>query len=136
LFAQLLADGPGDPWQAAILNRVNDRRQVAGIAKLKKRDRLSELSVETSRLVIESGVARLNTEERRAIAEKARFHFLNVRRVGVDLLVTADPQGVDRISHSLESSFTEVGVGVVRLREPMGPHAAGALVITLIFIER
>jgi len=136
LFAQLLADGPGDQWQAAILNRVNDRRQVAGIAKLKKRDRLSELSVETSRLVIESGVARLNTEERRAIAEKARFHFLNVRRVGVDLLVTADPQGVDRISHSLESSFTEVGVGVVRLREPMGPHAAGALVITLIFIER
>ena len=29
-----------------------------------------------------------------------------------------------------------MGVGIIRLTEPMGPHAAGALVITLIFIER
>ena len=102
----------------------------------KTRDRLDELATETSRSIIEAGVAQLNAEERRAIAEKARFHYLNVRRVGVDLLVTADPKDVDRIKHAVQSSFREVGVGIIRLAEPMGPHAAGALVITLIFIER
>jgi len=136
LFAEVLADGPGDQWSAAILNRINDRRVASEIGKLNRRDKLDALALATSKQVIGAGVASLSAPERREIAEKARFHYLNVRRVGVDLLVTANPSGVDTIKHAIQSSFKEVGVGIVRLSEPMGSHGAGALVITLIFIER
>jgi len=136
LFAQLLPEGPGDQWHAAILNRINDRRAVNEVARLQSRKQLDELARETSRMVIESGVAQLNAEQRHDIAGKARFHYLNVRRVGVDLLVTANPQAVDQIRHAIESSFKEVGIGIVRLEQAMGKHAPGALVITLVFIER
>jgi uncharacterized protein YkwD len=136
LFAEILADGPGDQWSAAILNRINDRRVTSEIGRLNRRDKLDALALATSQQVIASGVSSLSAVERREIAEKARFHYLNVRRVGVDLLVTADPGGVDRIEHAIQSSFKEVGVGIVRLVAPMGSHAPGALVITLIFIER
>ena len=136
LFAQLLPDGPGDQWHAAILNRINDRRAVHEVPKLQSRKQLDQLAEETSRTVIESQSPELSPEQRHALAEKARFHYLNVRRVGVDLLVTANPQAVDSIRHALESSFKEVGIGIVRLKQPMGKHASGALVITLVFIER
>jgi hypothetical protein len=54
----------------------------------------------------------------------------------VDLLVTADPTGVDHVAHALDPNFRELGIGIVRLKAPMGKHSAGALVITLVFIER
>jgi hypothetical protein len=136
VFAQLLADGPGDQWHSAILNRINDRRKALELAPLSGRDKLDALALLTSEGVRTSKTATLSHVERKEIASKARFHYLNVRRVGVDLLVTADPAGVDRIQHALESNFREVGIGIVRLTEPMGDHGIGALVITLIFIER
>ena len=136
VFAQLLADGPGDQWHSAILNRINNRRKALELAPLRGREKLDDLALHTSQGVLRSKTATLSRVERKEIASKARFHYLNVRRVGVDLLVTADPTGVDRIAHALESNFREIGVGIVRLTEPMGNHGVGALVITLIFIER
>ncbi len=136
LFAQLLAEGPGDQWVSAVLNRINDRRGALELPLLRPRDKLAELAGRTSARVLESRSPDLSPTERKEIAEAARFHYLNVRRVGVDLLVTADPTGVDRIAHALDPSFRELGIGIARLEEPMGDHSAGALVITLVFIER
>ena len=136
LFAQLLAEGPGDQWVSAVLNRINDRRGALELPHLNPRDKLAELAARTSAKVLESRSPTLSPAERKEIAEAARFHYLNVRRVGVDLLVTADPTGVDRIAHALDPNFRELGIGIARLREPMGDHSPGALVITLVFIER
>ncbi len=136
VFAQLLAQGPGNQWVAAILNRINGRRKALDLVQLTARDKLDKLALQTSQRVVQSGTSTLSKPERKEIAAEARFHYLNVRRVGVDLLVTADPNGVDRVAHALEPSFRELGIGIVRLEEPMGDHARGALVITLVFIER
>ena len=136
LFAQLLAEGPGDQWVSAVLNRINGRRKGRELSPLSPRDKLAELAERTSASILESKSPTLSRSERKEIAEAARFHYLNVRRVGVDLLVTADPTGVDRIAHAIDPAFREVGIGIVRLKEPMGDHSAGALVITLVFIER
>ncbi len=87
-------------------------------------------------MLIEVGSTEFAPDQRRAIAEKARFHFLNVHRVGVDLLITTDPTAVDQVAHSIDPGYREIGVGIVRLQQPLRDHAAGALIITLVFAER
>lgn len=136
LFAVVLADGDGDQWTGMVLNRINDRRGAEGLGPLRRRGRLDEVALEASAMLIEVGSTEFAPEQRRAIAEKARFHFLNVRRVGVDLLITTDPTAVDRIEHSLDPGYREIGVGIVRLEQSLSNHAPGALVITVVFAER
>ena len=136
LFARLLAQGPGDQWHAAILNRINDHRKALGESPLTARDKLDELAMRTSQGILQSRTLHLSRDARKQVAAEARFHFLNVRRVGVDLMVTADPDRVDEVAHALQPSFREIGIGITRLKDTMGDHAPGTLVITLIFIER
>ncbi len=136
LFAELLADGPGEQWQEAILNRINGRRRAMGLATIKSREKLDELALRTSEEILRSGSLRLSASQRREIAQDARFHYLNVRRVGVDLIITSDPSKVDKVTHVTHEEFMELGIGIRRLRQPMGEHSAGSLVITLVFIER
>ena len=136
LFAVVLADGDGDQWAGMVLNRINDRRRSEGLGPLRRRGRLDEVAREASAMLIEVGSTEFAPDQRRAIAEKARFHFLNVHRVGVDLLITTDPTAVDQVAHSIDPGYREIGVGIVRLQQPLRDHAAGALIITLVFAER
>ena len=136
LFAVVLADGDGDQWAGMVLNRINDRSRAEGLGPLRRRGRLDEVAHEASQMLIEIGSTEFAPEQRRAIAEKARFHFLNVHRVGVDLLITTDPTAVDQVDHTTDPGYREVGVGIVRLEQALRDHAAGALIITLVFAER
>ena len=137
VFATLLdSSGEGGDWEAAVANRINDRRKARGLAPLKVRDSLAGYARAAAEDIYEGGQARMPRERREALAEEVRFHFLNARDVGIDMVVTAQPDAVDRVAHSFDQRFTELGVGIVRLPEPLGEHAAGALVIVLLFVER
>lgn len=137
VFATLLdADGEGADWQSALAHRLNDRRTARGMKLLVVRETFGGYARGAAEDVVASGEPRLSTERRKELAEEVRFHFLNARDVGIDMVVTAEPATVDLVEHTLDPRFTELGVGIVRLPEPMGEHSVGTLVIVLLFVER
>jgi hypothetical protein len=136
VFATLLGRTDEADWPVALSNRINDQRLAVGLETLTLRETMSGIAEAAALGVIESGVLTLPPERRSALAEELRFHYLNARNVGVDLVVTAAPETVERLGHVMEPTFSEVGIGVVRLEERLGEHAAGSLVVVLLFVER
>lgn len=136
VFALLLAeDGPAD-WPRAIGDRIQSRRAAGGRTPLTLRDTISTMADRAATEMVESGVLVLTPERRKELAEEVRFHFINARNVGIDLLVTAEPRAVDQLAHVHDERYTELGVAVARLPTRIGDHAAGSLVVVLLFVER
>ncbi|MCP4870931.1 MAG: hypothetical protein GY898_19680 [Proteobacteria bacterium] len=136
VFATLLVeDGPVD-WPEALADRIDARRVAAGREPLTRRDTFSAMAERAAAEMIESGVLKLTPERRKELAEEVRFHFINARNVGIDLLVTAEPRAVDQLAHVQDERYTELGAAVIRLPTRLGDHAAGSLVVVLLFVER
>ena len=112
------------------------KRASLRLRKLARRSKLDQLAREASRALVESRRFDLAPEDRREMAETVRYHFHTARRVAVDLVVGTDVTAVARLSHAIEDDLVEVGVGVVRSPHALGDHAAGSLVVTLLFVER
>ena len=138
VFASLLKDdGTGTTdWPRALADRIDAKRQATGREKLVRRDTISEMAHRAAKELIESGELRLTPERRKELAEEVRFHFINARNVGIDLVVTAEPRADEQLKHVTDERYTELGLAVVRLPARVGDHAAGALVVVLIFVER
>lgn len=136
VFAVLLSQDDGTDWPTALENRINDRRVAAGLAPLVRRDTMSTLAAKVAREVAGGTEASLPAERRSELAAEIRFHYMNARNVGIDLVITAEPATVAGLGHAGESSFREFGIGVVRLDRRLGAHAAGSLVVIVVFVER
>ncbi len=136
VFASLLARDEGVDWPQALAHRINDRRTAAGLQALVPRDTMSGLAHEVALEVARSDQASLPADRRAKLAEQIRFHYMNARNVGIDLVITAEPGTVAGLGHALEPTFRELGIGVVRLEERLGAHAAGSLVVVVVFVER
>jgi uncharacterized protein YkwD len=136
VFAVLLAQTEGVDWPQALEHRINDRRVAAGLPALVHRDTMAALAAAVAREVAEGTEASLPAERRSQLAEEIRFHYMNARNVGIDLVVTAEPGTVANLSHVVEPTFREMGLGAVRLERRLGAHAAGSLVVVVVFVER
>lgn len=136
VFAVLLSQEEGVDWPAALSHRINDRRQAAGLDPLVRRDTMSGLAHEVALEVARGDQASLPAERRTELAEQIRFHYMNARNVGIDLVITAEPATVAGLGHALEPRFRELGIGVVRLDDRLGDHAVGSLVVVVLFVER
>jgi uncharacterized protein YkwD len=136
VFAILMEEADPATWEAAVFDHLTRKRTTLKLRKLVRRSKLDQLAREASVNLVSSGKFALNVDERSAMADAVRFHFHTARRVGVDLLIGTDITAVDRLSHALEEDLVEVGIGVVRTDRVLGDHAAGSLVVTLLFVER
>ena len=136
VFAVLLAQTGGADWPVVLEHRINDRRRAAGLPALVHRETMAELASRVAREVAEGTEASLPAERRSQLAEEIRFHYMNARNVGIDLVITAEPASVAGLGHVVEPTFREMGIGAVRLESRLGAHAVGSLVVVVVFVER
>jgi len=135
VFARIL-EGDALGFQDLVVEAIQAKRAAVGYEPFAVRGRLSVLAGEAADAIAERGDFALPEADRRALVDRVRFYFNGVEDVGLDVLVTADPDGVQRVAHITAPELVEVGAGVRKLDRPLGPHPAGSLLVVLIFVNR
>ncbi len=136
VFAILMEEADPAAWEDAVFKELVRKRESLGLRKLVRRSKLDQLARKASADLVATGRFELAPEDRKAMAETVRYHFHTARRVGVDLVLGTDVTAVSRLDHAIDDDLVEVGVGVVRASRALGEHAAGSLVVTLLFVQR
>ena len=134
LFVELLPSAERRAEQLA-----DDLRRVREEAKLLPLRQSALLRKEASAIaqdVVDSGSLELTESLRRSIADRVRFHFVRIGRIGIDLMVTNDVAAGADIHHVRGRNYDEFGIGTARLTERVGAHPPGTLVSVFIFAER
>ena len=135
---------PSSLWSCPSAERraeqlADDLRRVREEAKLLPLRQSALLRKEASAIaqdVVDSGSLELTESLRRSIADRVRFHFVRIGRIGIDLMVTNDVAAGADIHHVRGRNYDEFGIGTARLTERVGAHPPGTLVSVFIFAER
>ena len=119
-----------------LLESLNGARRSAGLLELKSSRVLGNEAREAAQWVVESDGLSLPEAIRQQLAEKVRFHYVGVGRVGVDLIVTNNLAAASQLANLRGRTYDEIGIGAAVLRRTIGVHPPGTLVAVLVFVER
>lgn len=135
VFGEMMAEATDD-WDDVVLRSLNSRRVREQLPVIVRRELIDHLAQEAVDKLLAERRTTLTTEERKELAGGVRFHFMNARGVGVDLVVSTAPGRAGELAHAAERRFAEVGIGTGTLLDPIGDSPAGAVMVLLVFVER
>lgn len=128
--------GPGGGWRDLVLAHLQVDRDAAGLPRLAPREVLDALALRTAEEVVAAGVLDLDQEARGALIAEVRGTARQILGVGVDVIVTTDPNVVAERAHTRDPNYSEVGLGVLQPAESFAGQPAGSLVLVLVFVQR